>query len=84
MALQHTMNNIDSKLVSTSSSESKTVKQSMPSQSCSYLLQRPIIKNYDLRCSRGCVRNWTLFGQRPPIYQICDCVINLAKQQKLK
>ena len=49
------------------------------------LLKRPIIKNYDLRCSRGCVRNWTRFGQKPPVYQICDCVIKkFSKTTKTK
>lgn len=48
------------------------------------ITMRPIIKHYDLRCSRGCVRNWTMFGQKPPVYQICDCVVNMRKHNKNK
>ena len=53
-----------------------TPKKALIVEQPTYVLKHPIIKNYDLRCSRGCVRNWTRFGQRPPIYQICDCIVN--------
>ena len=81
MALTYTMNKQRFQFDLTLSSQNN---QNKSSQTCVPILKRPIIKNYDLRCSRGCVRNWTRFGQKPPVYQICDCVLNLAKQQKLK
>lgn len=73
MALTHTMNNQSFQFAFKLSDQSN---KNNSSDKCSPLLKRPIIKNYDLRCSHGCVRNWTRFGQKPPVYQICDCVIN--------
>lgn len=31
------------------------------------------VRDRDQRCSRSCIRNWTKFGQKPPVYQICEC-----------
>ena len=36
-------------------------------------LSIPKIMNFDTRCSRGCYKNWTKFGQKVPNYQICEC-----------
>ena len=42
-------------------------------QSSKSIYTRPLIKNADTRCSRGCIQNWTKFGQKPPFYQVCEC-----------
>ena len=44
------------------------------SETGSYVnIQCPTIKSRDERCSRGCVKNWTMFGDKPPVYQLCHC-----------
>lgn len=40
----------------------------------------PSIKMRDQRCSIGCVKNWTMFDQKPPVYQICDCVYTIKNE----
>lgn len=36
-------------------------------------IQKPIIKNFDTRCSFKCVQNWTNYNQKPPIGHYCKC-----------
>jgi hypothetical protein len=37
------------------------------------IIQRPIIKIFDTRCSFKCVQNWTKYNQTPPIGHYCEC-----------
>ena len=31
------------------------------------------VKDRDKRCGKGCYLNWTKFGEKVPVYQICEC-----------
>ena len=33
----------------------------------------PKIKDIDTRCSRGCIKNYTMFNQKAPVYLFCNC-----------
>lgn len=33
----------------------------------------PKIKDIDTRCGRGCIKNYTMFNQKVPVYLFCKC-----------
>ncbi len=37
------------------------------------MFDKPIIKNYDTRCSTKCIKNWINYNQKPPIGFYCTC-----------
>lgn len=42
----------------------------------------PPIKSRDQRCSHGCIRNWTMFGEKPPVYQLCYCSYKIFQYKR--
>lgn len=44
-----------------------------------FYLPPPSIKSRDTRCSTRCSKNWTKYGQKPPVGHYCECTSNCSK-----
>ena len=48
----------------------------MPEKKETCIINKFFVKNRDLRCSIGCVRNYTRYGSLPPPWLDCECTRN--------